>query len=70
MNARPSVREAKQVAAMLRRCGYPEAQAATEYCIDGHIGPDGFYTYTVAVYAGKKQPTTIPRGVANAMGLK
>lgn len=52
-------REAQQVAAMLRRSGYPDAQAAREYCIDGEVGPDGFYTYTVSVYAGDYNPEAV-----------
>jgi hypothetical protein len=51
---------------MLRRSGYPEAIPAREYCIDGEIGPDGFYTYTVSVYAGPYRPETIPNLIKSA----
>ncbi len=63
MNA---VDQARHTAAMLRRCGYPDAQAAREYCIDGEIGQDGFYTYTVSVYAGPHQPDTVPSHIRSA----
>lgn len=59
--------EAEVQAAVLRRSGYPEAMAATEYCIDGEIGPDNFYTYTVCVYAGPYRPETIPNFIKSAM---
>ena len=45
--------EAKRIAAMYRRAGYPDACAAPEYCVD-ELGSDGFYTYTVSVYVGEK----------------
>lgn len=62
-----SVDRAKHTAAMLRRCGYPDAIAAPEYCIDGEIGQDRFYTETVSVYAGEYQPETIPDFLISAM---
>ena len=65
--SRPSVREAEHTAAMLQRCGYPEAQAAPEYCIDGEIQEDGFYTHTISVYAGVYRPETIPNVLKSAM---
>lgn len=54
-----ALHEAHQTAAMLRRCGYPEAEAAPAYCIDGEIGMDRFYTRTVSVYAGPYKPETM-----------
>ena len=60
-------RQAQSTAAMLRRCGYPEATAAREYCIDGEIGTDSFYTFTVSVYAGPYRPETIPSFLQIAM---
>ena len=51
-------RQAEQMATRLRRSGYPEAIAAPQYCIEGEIGPDNFYTYTVCVYAGPYRPET------------
>lgn len=61
--------EAQQVAAMLKRRGYPDAEPAPQYCIDPEIGQDNFYTYTVSVYAGEKQPETIkqPKTIAPAL---
>jgi hypothetical protein len=50
--------QAKHMAAMYRRAGYPNARAAPEYCID-ELGSDGFYTYTVSVYVGDKDPATV-----------
>lgn len=60
MPMRPSVRDAEAKARKMRRLGYPEAIAAPEYCTDGdEVGPDGFCTYAVAVYAGRKaEPAT------------
>jgi hypothetical protein len=57
-----AAREAERAAIMLKRRGYPDAVAAPEYCIDGDIGPDGFYTFTVCAYAGKKRPDKQKRG--------
>jgi hypothetical protein len=65
--SRHSVREAQGVAAMLRRSGYPDAEVAPQYCIDGEITDDNFYTYTVCVYAGRYQPKTIPPFLLSAM---
>lgn len=59
--------EAEAQAAVLRRSGYPEAMAALEYCIEGEIGPDNFYTYTVCVYAGPYRPETTPDFLVRAM---
>ncbi len=64
---RHSVSEAQGIAAMLRRSGYPDAEVATQYCIDGEIGSDNFYTYTVSVYTGRYQPKTIPPFLLSAM---
>lgn len=55
------LREAEATAAMLRRCGYPEAQVAPEYCIGGEIGPDHFYTKTISVYVGPKSVEQVNR---------
>ena len=49
--------EAKIVAKQARRKGYVDAEAAREYCIDGEIGSDKFWTRTVSVYVGDKLPT-------------
>ena len=62
-----ALREAQQVAAMLRRSGYPEAIAAPEYCVDAEIGMDNFYTYTVSVYAGPYRLETVPNPIKRAM---
>ena len=59
--------KAKIDAGLLRRCGYPEAIPAREYCVDAEISDDGFYTYTVAVYVGPYKPETIPDLVRRAM---
>lgn len=59
--------EASQTAAMLRRCGYPEARPAREYCIDGEIGPDNFYTRTVSIYVGPYRPETISSSLRRIM---
>lgn len=64
--AKSASREAQQTAAMLRRCGYPDAEVDLPHCIDGEIGSDGFYYRAVSVYAGKYKPETIPRGIARA----
>jgi hypothetical protein len=53
--------EAKRLARLYRRAGYPDAAAAPQYCID-ELGPDGFYTYTVSVYVGKKPSETAQAG--------
>ncbi len=66
---RPSVREAQQIAAMLRRTGYPNACPAPEYCIDAEIGSDKFYTYTVSVYAGDYQEDSIPDVIQRAFTM-
>jgi hypothetical protein len=50
---------ARRMAGILRTSGYPEAEPAPEYCIDGVIGQDGFYTYTVSVYAGPHNPDRV-----------
>ena len=55
-----AVKEAERVAAMLRRSGYPDASPAPHYCINGEIGMDNFFTYTVSVYAGEKQAVPPP----------
>jgi len=55
---RPSVQYAQVMAAKARRNGYPDAQVAEEYCIDGEtIGFDNFLTFTATVYVGSHQPT-------------
>jgi hypothetical protein len=65
------LREAQSYAAMLRRCGYPEAAVAPEYCIDNVIGEDQFFTRTISVWAGPHKPETtapvISRAFKNAM---
>lgn len=61
------LREAAREAAMLRRCGYPEAQVAPEYCIGGEIGSDNFYTKTISVYVGPYRSETIPKVIRVAM---
>lgn len=58
--------QAKVDAGILRRCGYPNAIPAREYCIDAEIDSDGFYTYTVSVYVGEYDPDTIPDLVRRA----
>ena len=65
--SRTSVRGAQHAAQILKRCGYPEAQAAPEYCIDAGINEDGFYTYTISVHAGPYKPETIPNVLKTAM---
>lgn len=45
--------DAEILAAWLRRNGYPEAEVAAQYCVEG-LESDGFYTKTVSVYAGPK----------------
>lgn len=62
------LREAEQEAAMLRRCGYPDAQVLPEYCIGGEIGPDRIMTKTVCVHVGDYRPETIPWVIRKAMG--
>jgi hypothetical protein len=62
------LREAEQEASMLRRCGYPDAMVAPEYCIGGEIGPDKFMIKTVCVYVGEYQPETITWIIRKAMG--
>lgn len=52
-----AVAEAQHMARLYRRAGFPEAHAAPQYCID-ELGDDGFFTYTVCVYVGKKDPET------------
>lgn len=67
-----AVAEAKHMAAMYRRAGFPSAQAAPEYCID-ELTEDGFYTYTVSVYVGKKEQQIIAplyKRLAEKMGLQ
>ena len=64
--------QAKHMAAMYRRAGYPNACAAPEYCID-ELGSDGFYTYTVSVYVGEKDPSTASpfyKRLAQKLGLE
>jgi hypothetical protein len=51
--------EALRLAATFRRSGYPEAEAQQAYCINGEIGMDNMYTYTVCVYMGKYDETAI-----------
>ena len=46
--------EAEQIAAALRNAGYKDAAVAPEYCITPSIGPDGYFTKTISVYAGQK----------------
>ena len=60
------LRDAAQWAAVLRRSGYPEAQVAPEYCIGNEIGPDGFFTRTVSVWAGPHKPESVPPTIAKA----
>ena len=60
------LREAEFYAAMLRRCGYPQATVAPEYCIDGVIGEDGFFTKTVSVWAGPHKPEAVKPLIARA----
>lgn len=66
-----AVAEAKHMAAMYRRMGFPNAQSAPEYCID-ELGGDGFYTYTVSVYVGEKDPSSaspLYQRLAKKLGL-
>jgi hypothetical protein len=60
------LREAQGYAAMLRRCGYPEAAVAPEYCIENTIGEDGFFTRTISVWAGPHRPETTKPLIARA----
>lgn len=53
-----AVREARRLASLYRASGYPEAEAAPAYCIDEHES-GGFYTYTVCVYVGPKDSSTM-----------
>ena len=46
--------EAEQIAEALRRAGYKDAEVAPVYCIEASIGPDGYFTKTISVYAGNK----------------
>lgn len=48
-----AVAEARHLASMYRRLGYPNARATPEYCID-ELDEGGFYTYTVSVYVGDR----------------
>ena len=61
MNGMSAYQEAKRTAARLRLMGYPEATAAREYCINGEIGIDRFYTRTVSVYVGEYRPNAFQR---------
>lgn len=65
-----ALEQARSDAAILRRCGYPEATPAREYCIDGEICSDGFYTYTVSVCLGPYRPETIPDHIRRAAQKK
>ena len=63
--------QANHMAAMYRRVGFPDARAAPEYCID-ELGSDGFYTYTVSVYVGEKDLSTVSpfyKRLAEKLGL-
>lgn len=51
---RRAVAHAEKLARFFRRNGFPEAEAAPQYCID-EIGSDNFYTYTATVYVGKRK---------------
>lgn len=55
---RRAVDEARHMAALFRKAGFLNAQAAPEYCID-ELGPDNFYTYTVCVYVGQRDPESM-----------
>lgn len=48
--------EARRTAIRLRLVGYPDATAERDYCIDGQIGPDRYYTRTVSVFVGEYRP--------------
>lgn len=63
------LRAAASEAAMMRRCGYPDAEVLPQYCIGGEIGPDRIMTKTICVYAGEYQPETMPWLVRKAMGI-
>jgi hypothetical protein len=55
MNRR-SVEYAKAMAASLRRQGYPDAEVADQYCIDGDtIGFDNYVIFTACVYVGQNK---------------
>lgn len=63
--------QAKHMASMYRRAGYLNACAAPQYCID-ELGSDGFYTYTVSVYVGEKDPASaspLYKRLAQNLGL-
>lgn len=47
--------EADKIAAGARKSGWTDAQAAYDYCINGEVGPDNFYTYTISVYLGERK---------------
>lgn len=71
MSNHRAVSEAQHMARLYRRAGFPEAQAAPEYCID-ELGSDGFFTYTVSVYVGEKDPTSVSplyKRLADKLGL-
>ena len=45
--------DAERQAQALRKQGYRDAHVVPEYCI-ASMGIDGFWTYTISVYAGTK----------------
>ena len=63
------LRLAANEAAMMRRCGYPDAEVLPEYCIGNEIGPDRIMTKTICIYAGEYQPETVPWIIRKAMGM-
>lgn len=52
---RTAIEEARIIARAARQQGYPDAEAAEMYCIDGDVGPDKFWTRTVSVYLGDRR---------------
>lgn len=62
-----AVDEARKMASLYRRGGYPDASAAPEYCVD-EVGEDGFYTFTVSVFLGKYKPDTMQENWKRIMG--
>ena len=55
------LQEAEHEAAILRRCGYPQARVLPEYCIGSEIGPDKILTKTICVYVGDYDPESVPK---------
>ena len=64
------LQEAEAEAAMLRRCGYPDAVVLPQYCIGGEIGPDKIMTKTVCVHVGDYDEASIRPMYRAILGMK